>query len=142
MKRIFYPFASLLFCCILLGSLSTKAQTFHLPFPNLPPPVNDPSLDNNDNNGAHDEIETGVRFRVTQPGTVTGIRFFKGTGVANGHNGHLWKKDGTLLGTVNGIPDGGTGWKEGVISVHITPFDTLVASVMSLSGDYAIESGT
>jgi len=42
-------------------------------------------------------IEVGVKFRVTQAGFITGVRFYKGTGNTGTHIGHLWSKAGANL---------------------------------------------
>ena len=45
-------------------------------------------------------VELGVKFRTTQAGFITGIRFYKGTGNTGTHVGKLWTSTGTLLATV------------------------------------------
>ena len=39
-----------------------------------------------------------MKFRATQAGYITGIRFYKGSGNTGTHVGSLWSKTGTLLG--------------------------------------------
>lgn len=146
MKRNFYPFVivrkklSLLFSAFLLVfAVVAKAQSYTISFPNTPPAVTDPSLNQNDANGQG--IETGVRFYVTQPGTVTGIRFYKGDQVIGVHIGHLWSNDGSTKlaeATFTETP-GVFGWQEVPVSVHISAGVNYVASVFSSLGDYAVE---
>src|SRR6185295_547753 len=50
---------------------------------------------NNDGQG----IALGMKFRATQGGVITGVRYYKGTGTTGTHTGHLWSATGTLLGT-------------------------------------------
>ena len=54
-------------------------------------PGNPPEADNA-------AVELGVKFRADVAGTVTGVRFYKGTGNTGTHVGHLWTPPGTLLG--------------------------------------------
>jgi hypothetical protein len=88
------------------------------------------------------QIEYGVRFRVTQPGFVTKIRFYKGTGQLGTRWGNLWDSIGNEL-TVPGaniFPDItlSDGWQEVSLTpaVHITPTGNYVASVFADVGDY------
>ena len=40
-------------------------------------------------------IELGMRFRSTQDGFITGIRYYKGAGATGTHIGSLWNNTGT-----------------------------------------------
>ena len=53
-----------------------------------------PTVGNN-NNGT---IDYGVKFRSDVDGDVTGFRFYKSPGETGTHTGHLWDRNGTLLG--------------------------------------------
>ena len=44
-------------------------------------------------------VELGVKFRADVAGSITGVRFYKGTGNTGTHVGHLWTSTGTLLAT-------------------------------------------
>jgi Domain of unknown function (DUF4082)/Secretion system C-terminal sorting domain len=144
MKRTFYPstttfkrFIILFYVVVFLYGVSANAQTYTIGFVNPPPAASDPTVDQND--GVLDAIETGVRFRVTQPGTVTGIRFYKGTGVLGTHIGHLWTNNGgTQLASAT-FSESASGWQEVAVSVHIAAGTNFVASVFSSVGDYAAE---
>lgn len=134
---------SLLVAGLLVVGTTLSAQTYTIDFSAHPPPaVTDPSLDQNDQppfGGAPgNSIETGVRFRVTQPGTITGIRFLKGQGVAGTHIGHLWTNTGTQLAQAT-FTETASGWQEVAVSVHINSGITFLASVFSSIGDYAAE---
>ena len=48
---------------------------------------------NNDGQG----IVVGMKFRSTQSGTITGVRYYKGAGTTGTHTGHLWSSAGSLL---------------------------------------------
>ena len=130
----------------LVTGLTVHAQTYTIDFSAHPPPgapYNDPSLDQNDQppfGGAPgNSIETGVRFRVTQPGTITGIRFLKGSAVAGTHIGHLWTNDGSTKLAEATFTETASGWQEVTVSVHISAGVNYVASVFSSIGDYAAE---
>src|SRR5678810_726337 len=57
-------------------------------------------------------VEVGVKFRSDVNGTVTGVRFYKGSSDTTTHTGSLWSVTGTLLAT--GTFTGGTagGWQQ------------------------------
>ncbi|MGH8612180.1 MAG: DUF4082 domain-containing protein, partial [Gammaproteobacteria bacterium] len=56
-------------------------------------------------------VELGMKFQVSTAGTVTGIRFYKGTGDSGTHQGHLWSSSGTLLGTATFTGETASGWQ-------------------------------
>jgi len=45
-------------------------------------------------------VELGMKFRADVAGTVTGVRFYKGSANTGIHTGHLWSGAGALLATV------------------------------------------
>ena len=53
-----------------------------------------------------------MKFRADVAGTVTGVRFYKGTGNTGTHVGHLWSSTGTLLGTVTFSGETASGWQQ------------------------------
>lgn len=57
-------------------------------------------------------VEIGMRFRSNVAGTVQALRFYRGTGNANGYTARLWSSTGTLLAQV-AVRDGRIpGWQE------------------------------
>jgi glucose/arabinose dehydrogenase len=90
---------------------------------------------NNDGQG----IELGVRFRSTQNGYITGLRYYKGPGTTGTHIGHLWTNTGGLLATATFTNETTSGWQQALFSspVAITAGVTYVASQFSPSGHYA-----
>ncbi len=84
-------------------------------------------------------IEVGVKFRTTQNGYITGIRFYKGAGNTGTHIGHLWSTTGTKLGEATFINEGTSGWQEVLFTtpVAITANTTYIASYFSNSGFYS-----
>jgi hypothetical protein len=92
----------------------------------------------NDNDGQ--SIEVGVRFRATQNGTITGIRFYKGTANTGTHTGSLWNAAGTTkLASATFINETASGWQEVRFTspVTISANTTYVASYFSPSGAYS-----
>ncbi|HKP77733.1 MAG TPA: N,N-dimethylformamidase beta subunit family domain-containing protein, partial [Phenylobacterium sp.] len=69
-------------------------------------------------------VELGVKFRATEDGVVTQLRYFRATGDAGDtdvREGHLWSANGTLLGTVtfNSGP-GQSGWQVATLATPVT----------------------
>jgi len=94
------------------------------------------------NNDAQ-SIEVGVKFRSSQNGYISGIRYYKGTGTTGTHTGSLWNSSGTLLATATFTSETASGWQEVLFAspVAITAGVTYVASSFSPSGDYASSVG-
>ena len=84
-------------------------------------------------------VEFGMRFRSSQDGFVTGIRFYKGAGGTGSHVGSLWTNTGTLISQVTFINETASGWQQVLFNnpVAITSGVTYVVSCFSSSGDYA-----
>ena len=88
-------------------------------------------------------MELGVRFRTDRPGTITGIRFFKGSANTGEHVGSLWRADGTLLARATFSGESGSGWQQVAFdqSVAIDAQTTYVASYFAPSGGYSVTFG-
>ena len=84
-------------------------------------------------------IEVGVKFRVSQAGAITGIRFYKGTSNTGTHTGNLWTSTGTKLASATFVNETASGWQEVRFTtpVNITANTTYVASYFSTSGRYS-----
>lgn len=84
-------------------------------------------------------VEFGMRFRSSQDGFVTGVRFYKGAGGTGSHVGSLWTNTGTLLTQVTFVNETASGWQQALFNtpVAITSGVTYVVSCFSSSGDYA-----
>ena len=81
-----------------------------------------------------------MRFRSTQNGFITGIRYYKGAGASGIHIGSLWNNAGTTrLAQANFTNETPSGWQQVLFSspIAITAGVTYVASYYSPSGDYA-----
>jgi hypothetical protein len=69
-------------------------------------------------------IELGMRFAVDRAGSVTELKYWRGSGDAGDtdvREGHLWRADGTLLATVTFTSAlGQTGWQVSTLSSPVT----------------------
>jgi methionine-rich copper-binding protein CopC len=86
-----------------------------------------------------DPVEVGVKFRPSVDGTITGIRFYKGTTNTGTHVGHLWSSTGTMLGEATFTGETPRGWQEVTLPspVNVTAGTTYVASYHAPVGNYA-----
>ena len=93
--------------------------------------------DPNNNDGT--PITLGVRFRSTQNGFITGLRYYKGSGATGTHTGHLWTNSGTQLAQLTFFNETASGWQEAYFNspIPITAGVTYVAAYYSPTGDYA-----
>jgi hypothetical protein len=84
-------------------------------------------------------VEVGVRFRSNVAGTISALRFYRGTGNANGYVAHLWTSSGTLLAQAT-VRDGRIpGWQEVTLPspVPIAAGTTYVVSYYTSNGQFA-----
>jgi cytochrome c553 len=88
-------------------------------------------------------VELGVKFRATNDGYVTGIRFYKGAGNTGQHVGNLWTESGTLLATAIFTAETATGWQQVdfVTPVPVMANTVYVASYYAPNGHYSFEGG-
>ncbi len=87
-----------------------------------------------------DAVQVGVRFSSSVAGSITGIRFYKGTQNSGTHTGYLWSSTGTLLATVNFTAETASGWQSATFNqpVTIQPGVEYRASYHSTVGRYAV----
>jgi hypothetical protein len=99
-----------------------------------------PTTTSADDNGAY---ELGVRVTPTTGGTITGVRFYKGTGNTGTHTGSLWTDSGQLLATGTFSGETATGWQTLTFTspVAVTSGTTYVASYTTTTGHYAVDQG-
>lgn len=85
-------------------------------------------------------VELGMSFSVSQPGSVTGIRFYKGPGNGGTHTGSLWTSTGTRLATVTFAGETASGWQTAMLSspVVLTPGERYVVSYLAPQGRYSV----
>ena len=88
-------------------------------------------------------VELGVRFRASQNGFITGLRFYKGTGNTGTHVGNLWSANGTSLATATFAGESAGGWQQVDFSspVAISANTTYIASYHAPVGRYALDTG-
>ncbi|SCG59218.1 Mo-co oxidoreductase dimerisation domain-containing protein [Micromonospora echinaurantiaca] len=86
-------------------------------------------------------VELGVKVVPQSDGTITGIRFYKGTGNTGTHTGTLWTADGERLASGTFSNETATGWQTLVFSrpVQVEGDVTYVASYYAPSGHYAAD---
>ena len=87
-------------------------------------------------------VELGVKFTADFTGSITGIRFYKGTGNTGTHVGSLWTASGTRLAQVAFTNETASGWQSATFStpVSVTANTTYVASYFSPAGAYTAAS--
>lgn len=88
-------------------------------------------------------VELGVRFTPGVNGTVTGIRFYKGTLNTGTHTGTLWSSDGAPLATGTFTDESASGWQTLTFAtpVAVTAGTTYVASYHAPIGRYSYTTG-
>ena len=85
----------------------------------------------------------GVKFTSDAFGTITGIRFYKGTTNTGTHIGSLWTASGQLLASATFTNESVSGWQTVTFAspVTIMPNTTYVAGYFDPNGHYAATSG-
>jgi methionine-rich copper-binding protein CopC len=88
-------------------------------------------------------LELGVKFTSDINGTVTGVRFFKGSGNTGTHIGNLWTSSGQLLASATFTGETASGWQQVSFStpVRISSGTVYVVSYFAPSGHYAYDGG-
>ncbi|QOZ80523.1 hypothetical protein XH83_20545 [Bradyrhizobium sp. CCBAU 53351] len=90
------------------------------------------------NSGDTSSVEVGLKFSASANGTITGLRFYKGSLNTGTHVAHLWSSTGTLLGTATFASETASGWQQVNFSspISITAGTTYVASYHT-NGNYS-----
>ncbi|WP_309135063.1 DUF4082 domain-containing protein [Cellulomonas sp.] len=90
-----------------------------------------------------DPVEVGVSFTPTEPGLVTGVRFYKGSGNGGTHTGTLWSATGAVLRTVTFDQESASGWQTALFArpVEVVPGTTYVVSYLAPQGHYSLTTG-
>ncbi len=101
------------------------------------PSVTPTEIDSNDGT----PIEVGVKFQVTEPGYVAGVKFYKAATNIGTHIGHIWSSTGTLLGSATFTGESASGWQEVDFAtpIQVTPNTTYVASYYAPVGHYSAD---
>jgi hypothetical protein len=89
-------------------------------------------------------VELGLKFRSDVAGTVTGVRFYKGTATTGTHTGTLWSSSGTRLATATFTGETASGWQKVTFStpVAIAANTVYVVSYHTNVGHYAYTYNT
>jgi hypothetical protein len=87
-------------------------------------------------------VELGLKFRSDVAGTVTGVRFYKGTTTTGTHTAALWSAKGKKLASATFTAESASGWQQVAFStpVAITANTMYVVSYHSNVGNYAYTS--
>ena len=91
--------------------------------------------------GPDKAVELGVKFKSDVAGTITGIRFYKGTANTGVHVGNLWASNGTRLATVTFSNETPSGWQQALFAtpVAIASSTVYVASYHAKNGHYSAD---
>ncbi|MEI7929359.1 MAG: DUF4082 domain-containing protein, partial [Verrucomicrobiales bacterium] len=83
--------------------------------------------------GADSDYELGMKFRVSQPGAITAIRYYRPNAETGNHTGRLWSAAGTLLATATFTGESTSGWQQATLTnpVTLAANTTYVVSVNS-----------
>jgi hypothetical protein len=84
-------------------------------------------------------IELGVKFKSSNSGYVTGIRFYKGVQNTGTHTGSLWTAGGSLLASVTFTKETASGWQTATFAqpVNIAANVVYVVSYFAPNGHYS-----
>src|SRR5882762_8997709 len=87
--------------------------------------------------------ELGVKFQSSVPGSVIGVRFYKGAGNGGTHTGELWSGTGSRLATGTFSQESASGWQTLFFAtpLGIQANTTYVASYFAPQGHYAFSAG-
>src|SRR6185437_1020893 len=83
-----------------------------------------------------DPVEVGMKFVSATDGTITGVRFYKGSQNTGPHVGDLWSSSGALLASATFTNETASGWQQVNFStpVIIQAGQTYIASYETTTG--------
>jgi hypothetical protein len=87
--------------------------------------------------------ELGMKFRSSQAGSITAIRYYKAASEGSGpHTGRIWSSTGTLLGSIVFSGETASGWQQATLSspISISANTTYIVSV-NVATHYAATNG-
>src|SRR5260370_327296 len=86
-------------------------------------------------------VELGLKFTSDVAGSISAIRFYKGSANTGTHVGSLWTNSGTLLATATFINETASGWQQVGLGtpVSISANTVYVVSYHVPSGGYSID---
>jgi hypothetical protein len=88
-------------------------------------------------------VELGMRFRATQAGAVTGVRFYRGPANTGTHLGRLWDSAGHVLAQLTFPAASAEGWQQARFGTPIAlrPGADYVVSYFAPNGKYSADRG-
>lgn len=93
--------------------------------------------------GDGSSVELGTKFQVTQPGNITGVKFYKSSLNTGTHTGSLWSPTGQLLATGTFSNETASGWQTLSFSspVPVRAGATYTVSYHAPNGHYSADAG-
>ena len=91
--------------------------------------------------GDSSAVNVGVKVTPTQPGFISGVRFYKAVANTGTHVGSLWSSTGTLLATGTFTNETASGWQQLNFSqpVQVRANTTYIASYHAPNGHYSAD---
>ncbi|MEY9589551.1 VCBS repeat-containing protein [Bradyrhizobium yuanmingense] len=90
------------------------------------------------NSGDTSPVEVGVKFTASVNGTITGLRFYKGSLNTGPHIADLWSSTGTLLATATFTNETASGWQQVNFSTPVTiTAGTIYVASYHTNGNYS-----
>jgi hypothetical protein len=88
-------------------------------------------------------IEVGMKFRSSEDGYITALRFYKQTSNTGKHVGHLWTESGQQLAEVEFTGETASGWQEEALPIPVPiSRDTIyVTSYFAAQGRFGFTGG-
>jgi hypothetical protein len=88
-------------------------------------------------------VQVGTRFTASVAGSVTAIRFYKGSANTGVHTVNLWDGAGNLVASAPSNAENASGWQTVPLPapVALTPGATYIAAYYSTTGGYAVTPG-
>ena len=88
-------------------------------------------------------IEVGVKLRADVSGSITGVRFYKGSQNTGTHVAHLWSNTGQLLATATFSGESASGWQQVSFPApaQVSANTTYVVSYHTDAGFYSSTGG-
>ncbi|MEO7905105.1 MAG: DUF4082 domain-containing protein, partial [Candidatus Saccharimonadales bacterium] len=90
------------------------------------------------------DVEVGLRFSTSQPGTITKLHFYKtATDTSTSHTLNLWSETGVLIGSATTANETATGWQTATLATPIAVNASAIytASYRASNGVYSYTSG-
>jgi hypothetical protein len=86
--------------------------------------------------------ELGTKFRTSQAGVVTALRYYQASSESGAHVGRLWSSTGSLLASATFPASTGAGWKEVRLATPVRlAVDTTYVVSVNANSHYAFTQG-